>query len=285
LIYLRKISEKAMSHDTNKFGDSSNWNKAAEEYEKGTAGLTRRLGIDAINLVEIPDNSVIHDNACGPGIITEEIIKMNSTVQIDATDFSDSMVGIVKSKIEQNGWANVKASVQNSLDLNFEDNRFDLSITNFGLMFSEDPASIRHIFRTLKPGGKAIVTTWASFGHYDFADEVAFQIVDRRDPPVGNFVKVFTNGWKNPKWIKEAFEKEGFVDIQITQKEDKAESNRHYIKTPNNMFKDAFSTTWNEEEKARWQPVWEKLLQEKIDAKEGLKMTAMFTVATKPKNN
>lgn len=47
-------------------------------------------------------------------------------------------------------------------ELSFPDNFFDFSFTNFVVADLDDPDIVaQHLYRTLKPGGKAIVCTFA----------------------------------------------------------------------------------------------------------------------------
>lgn len=60
--------------------------------------------------------------------------------------------------------------------LTFPDSTFDISFTNFVIMGLDNrELAAKHLFRTLKPGGSAVVSTWASMPH-DLPLKVAHEV-------------------------------------------------------------------------------------------------------------
>jgi SAM-dependent methyltransferase len=112
----------------------------------------------------IPSGSTIHDNACGPGTVTRIILSTNTStdLKIHATDFDQTFLDSFQSDATQNNW-DVDITNQKSENLSFQDNYFDYSITNIGIFFTTSGGldGAQEIFRTLKPGGTAIVNCWA----------------------------------------------------------------------------------------------------------------------------
>jgi SAM-dependent methyltransferase len=50
--------------------------------------------------------------------------------------------------------------------LSFPDNKLTHSFTNFAIMAMPEPDKVAaHIYRTLKPGGTAVITTWKHIGY------------------------------------------------------------------------------------------------------------------------
>jgi len=72
------------------------------------------------------------------------------------------MISLVDSIIVSKGWNDkVETDVMDGVNLHYPSDMFDASITNFGIFFFSDPdMGAREIYRTLKTGGKAIVTCW-----------------------------------------------------------------------------------------------------------------------------
>ncbi|CZR66286.1 uncharacterized protein PAC_16187 [Phialocephala subalpina] len=134
-------------------------------------------------LAPFPSGSVIHDNACGHGVVTSSIVdslpksisdssrgeeeKEGDKTTIHATDLSPLMVTSTKSTAEMQSWsnyANLHISEMPMQSLTFPPNTFNFSFTNFGIFCLSDSLALtaaQHVHRTLKPGGKAILTLWS----------------------------------------------------------------------------------------------------------------------------
>ncbi|GFF56451.1 hypothetical protein IFM46972_10518 [Aspergillus udagawae] len=146
---------------------AEHFNKASASYERMTGGFTREVAKFLLTLQPTVDSSsVVLDNACGTGIITEEILERVPTVKICVADLAPSMVSNLASKAESRGWENVEASVMDAEELTFPGEMFSHSYTNLGILFFQNPEkAAAHIYRTLRPGGTASVTTWSELGY------------------------------------------------------------------------------------------------------------------------
>jgi ubiquinone/menaquinone biosynthesis C-methylase UbiE len=109
-------------------------------------------------------DSVVLDNACGPGIVTGEIqtqVTSSNMPLIHAVDFSPQMIHEFAQKGKAEGWTNVKADIMDAQGLKFDENSFTHSITTFGILLFPDPVkAAREIYKTLRPGGVALVPSW-----------------------------------------------------------------------------------------------------------------------------
>ncbi|KIX98566.1 uncharacterized protein Z520_05867 [Fonsecaea multimorphosa CBS 102226] len=152
----------------NEFNPSGHFDKLSSSYDDLIGLMTGDIGRYTLQALIEPPNSdmVIHDNACGTGLVTEYLQQVSSTTgtypkMIYATDFVPSVTRIMQQKAARQQWRNIDISVMDSQELTFPDALFDLSITNFGIFFLPDPQrGADQIYRTLKPGGLAVVTAW-----------------------------------------------------------------------------------------------------------------------------
>lgn len=116
--------------------------------------------------VPITSSSYILDNACGPGIVSEQIKLKYPEARIMATDLSPGMIESVREKIKENEWSDMETDILDVRSLStLKDQTFTHAITNLGLPVPNDPESglkvTKEIYRVLKVGGVAMLTTWA----------------------------------------------------------------------------------------------------------------------------
>jgi ubiquinone/menaquinone biosynthesis C-methylase UbiE len=139
-------------------------------YERMTGGCTRVLAAQILSLITphapITPTSHILDNACGPGIVTAEIKTRYPDAKIMATDLSPGMIAEVQAKTAAEGWRDVTTAVLDARDLKgVQGETFSHVVTNLGLPApgerEESVRGVGEVFRVLKTGGVAVMSTWA----------------------------------------------------------------------------------------------------------------------------
>ncbi|KAF2092957.1 S-adenosyl-L-methionine-dependent methyltransferase [Rhizodiscina lignyota] len=192
--------------------------KAAQTYEKNPRG-TRTPTYPAFlhaqkYLPPVTPSSIVHDNACGPGIVTGELITQGLSAgqtppKIYATDLSPQMIDVVRNRIATvEGWKEVEAFVCDGKDLSgLDDAIFTHSITNFGIFGHGTNA----IYRTLKPGGTALVTTFKVQPVLLLAREVRKAI----NSDLSSFPPGFNDEWGTEGWLRRQFEEGGFAPERV----------------------------------------------------------------------
>jgi ubiquinone/menaquinone biosynthesis C-methylase UbiE len=258
----------------------------ATMYEKQTGGVTREIASRGLAMLPpITSSSVIHDNACGPGVVTKLILKDaaakgEAPPKIEATDFAKGMIDYLQNEISKNGWSSVHAQIRDAADLGcFEDGTFSHSVTNFGLFALPDAVKgAKEIRRTLKDGGVALVTVWKVM------DNIAIihgaQKAIRPDLPLFNPA---SPDWMEEWKLKGVMAEAGFGKVEMHALENwwnfKGEKGiRELFENP---FWDMARKGWTEEEKGRWVEECLKQLTE-TQRKEGrVRADAWACVATK----
>ncbi len=101
-------------------------------------------------------NSVL-ELASGTGRVTRHLReRLPTNVKLTATDLSPDMLEVAKAKTHD-----VEFLVADMQKLPFDDNKFDVVVCQFGVMFPPDkPKAFSEAFRVLKPGGKFLFSTW-----------------------------------------------------------------------------------------------------------------------------
>ncbi|KAM5342915.1 hypothetical protein ACJ41O_013881 [Fusarium nematophilum] len=208
----------------------AHFDSAAVHYEASTGGCTRELVRSLLALPQLkgiyqPD-AIVLDNACGTGIVAEEIVlrarQANTTLPlIHAVDPAPNMVGITRKKLAALKASGVfSAAVMPGEKLEFPDGTFTHSITNLGILFFIDGvAGAKEIYRTLKPGSVAIVTSWSTLGYLENVIHPAQSATRPDDPP---YKLPIPELWLGPSYVEQCLKEGGFEQISIST------SNVHY---------------------------------------------------------
>ncbi|KAI0401581.1 hypothetical protein F4802DRAFT_422229 [Xylaria palmicola] len=140
-------------------------------------------------LVPLADGSHVHDNGCGAGAVSSALFALHASsssptasasasssspssppststprFRVSATDKDPAPLSALAARARREGWgAHVEGRQADSAGLGlFADDAFSLSVTNFVLLqaWPHDGACATEIYRTLRPGGLAVVTAW-----------------------------------------------------------------------------------------------------------------------------
>jgi ubiquinone/menaquinone biosynthesis C-methylase UbiE len=188
---------------------------AVDVYEKTGGIVTAQFAEECIKLaLPITKDSIIHDNACGPGTITRKIMASSppTSINIVATDSNPAFLSHVRAAVIANKWP-VEVQYMHSEALDLPNNHFTHSFTNIAIfmMGSSGLDGATEIYRTLKPGGVAVANCWQSFTWLEpiRAVHLATRSSDRpfRAPPVT---------WADGKQLHEVMLHAGFREEDIT---------------------------------------------------------------------
>ena len=186
--------------------------------------MTRNIAKHLISLASpLPPNAHILDNACGPGIVIDELLptissSAKSSISIIAVDAAPAMINVVSARAEKdwklsNNQVVAKASPGEDLAV-VEDGWADVSFTNFGIMFFKDPEQgSRELYRTLKKGGTAFVTTWREVG-YLRAVRIAEAEIRKGKKEVA---MPFGDEWFEAGTLEGVLRKAGFEDVGMSE--------------------------------------------------------------------
>ncbi|KAF1350562.1 S-adenosyl-L-methionine-dependent methyltransferase [Lizonia empirigonia] len=208
----------------------------AAKYEASTGSCTYELARTMLSLIPIlPSGSVIHDNACGPAIVAQEIVSScllttpaptpDFSLTIHCTDKSPSMISLAQSLMlarqsmqdAQTAFPKLKidfASMQ-SENLLFPDEYFTHLLTNCGILWFDDgPSGAKEIFRTLKRSGTAVVISWKSLGQFDVVRE-AQAACQHAEPLFGPPVD---EKWFSKPYLENVLRDAGFEEVRVVER-------------------------------------------------------------------
>ncbi|CAI6334455.1 unnamed protein product [Periconia digitata] len=138
------------------------------------ADMTQSIAEYEVSLLRpFPEDSIIHDAACGLGPVTNSILQTlpPKSIAIHATDLAPPMVGIYNMLSKSKDWP-AEARVMDCQKLEFTASTFTHTFLSFGLPIIADPnAAAKEMYRTLQPGGTAVTAFWMSLPQGDSAVE------------------------------------------------------------------------------------------------------------------
>lgn len=139
------------------------WNLVAGGYAAELLPMFEHYSREALRLAELPPAPRIADVACGPGTLsllaaTDPAIR----ARVDALDFSEAMLARFRRRLAESGATGVEIREGDGQKLPWPDDTFDGAFSMFGLIFFPDRgAGLRELRRVLKPGARAVVSSWA----------------------------------------------------------------------------------------------------------------------------
>ncbi|KAM0811465.1 putative S-adenosyl-L-methionine-dependent methyltransferase [Seiridium cardinale] len=233
---------------------------------------------------------VIHDNACGVGVVTESIMEKNPpSIRIHATDINSEFVKGTGALAEKNGWP-VETAAMSAQELTFPDSKFTHSFTNFTFhCLGDHDTAAKQIYRTLKPGGAAVTSIWVYMPHTETLQHAHWR-PRGTDGPMPILLPL--EGFKEDD-LRKTLRVGGFKDENITLSEKTC-----YLKIPDLKrwaqlawsYLGSVPTGWSQNDEDKWDEAIEDIVDQ-LQSGDGistnekgetvLKMVAVIAVAKK----
>ena len=146
----------------------SAWDRLAAGYDEFVTP-TGNLAVaqDALRRAELRSGMRFLDVASGSGALSLPAARMGADVL--AVDISPAMIERLEARARQEGLSNLEARVMDGQALELEDERFDISASQFGVMLFPDlPRGLSEMVRVTRPGGRVLIVTFGAPTQVEF---------------------------------------------------------------------------------------------------------------------
>lgn len=159
-----------MSKPGNPMAVAATWDSVADAYAEHVAPVLENYAREALKLAAVPPASDIVDVAAGPGTLA--LLAAEQGHQVTAVDFSRSMMDRLRAAVSAKK-IKLETKVCDGQALELPADRFQAAFSMFGLIFFPSRArGFGELYRVLKPGGKAVVASWAPMEKLPFMSAV-----------------------------------------------------------------------------------------------------------------
>jgi ubiquinone/menaquinone biosynthesis C-methylase UbiE len=210
---------------------------------------TRQLA----DLCKIDKSKEVLAVGCGTGYSVIELAKEYGC-KVVGVDISEVMIERAHQRLaKENLGDQVKFHVANAHELPFEDNRFDVVITEFVSIFLDKQQAFREFFRVLRPGGYAGVN---ELSKVDEIPEEAQELIRNAEEGLQEGIRLPFQFPTSTEW-KTWFTQAGFQDIYLERIENKYSFKEYVkavgggVKTTKMIFRSMYNILFNGKMRSR----------------------------------
>jgi ubiquinone/menaquinone biosynthesis C-methylase UbiE len=143
------------------------WDALAEGYDRYVAPHEVELANEALALVGLRAGQRFLDIAAGTGGLSLPAARLGAKVL--ATDWSPAMIERFEARVREEDLPDAEGRVMDCHALQFEDNTFDVTGSQFGVMLVPDqPRALQEMVRVTKPGGRVLLVAYGQPAELEF---------------------------------------------------------------------------------------------------------------------
>jgi len=137
------------------------WDAIAAGYDEFVAPGEAPFANAGLRLAGLKSGERFLDVAAGPGGLSLPAARLGAKVL--ATDWSAAMIERFEARVRDEGLSNAEGRVMDAHDLKIEDDTFDVTGSQFGVMLVPNQLlALREMVRVTKPGGRVLLIAYGS---------------------------------------------------------------------------------------------------------------------------
>ena len=143
------------------------WNAIADGYDTFVTAPGMPVAEDALRRAGLCSGMRVLDVAAGSGALSIPAARLGAHVV--AADLSPRMIDRLEARARSEGLSTLEARVMDGHALELNDNTFDISASQFGVMLFPDlPRALRELVRVTKSGGRVVMVVYVAPTELDF---------------------------------------------------------------------------------------------------------------------
>jgi ubiquinone/menaquinone biosynthesis C-methylase UbiE len=143
------------------------WDEIAAGYDRFVTEPGRPVAEDALRRAGLQPGMRLLDVATGCGALAIPAARLGA--QVVAVDLSPAMIDHLNARARREEISGLEGRVMDGHALDLEDESFDISASQFGVMLFPDlPRGLREMARVTRPGGRVLMVTYAAPPSIDF---------------------------------------------------------------------------------------------------------------------
>lgn len=148
------------------FAPMEAWDAIAAGYDEFVAPGEAGFATEALRLVDLRPGERFLDVAAGPGGLSLPAARLGADVL--ATDWSPAMLERLAARAHAEGLTSVEGRVMDAHALEIDDDQFDVTGSQFGVMLVPDQATaLREMVRVTRPGGRVLLVTYGQPAQFE----------------------------------------------------------------------------------------------------------------------
>lgn len=143
------------------------WDKIAVGYDEFVTPSHKDISEEALRLAGLRADMKFLDVAAGTGALSIPAARLGARVL--ATDISPVMIERLNAHAQEEGLANLEGCVMDGHSLDLENDTFDLSGSQYGVMLLPNmPRALGEMVRVTRPGGRVMIISFGSPSEVEF---------------------------------------------------------------------------------------------------------------------